>query len=43
MEHSGGKQRVYAAEPCRCLATPIPDDKSKTHLIDVLKISKFGP
>nr|AAD03363.1 En/Spm-like transposon protein [Arabidopsis thaliana] len=26
-----------------CRATPIPDDNSKTQLIDVLKISKFGP
>jgi len=26
-----------------CRATPIPDDNSKTQLIDVLKISKFRP
>jgi len=42
IEHSGGKQRVYAAESRRCLATPLPDDNSKTQLIEVLKISKFG-
>jgi len=27
----------------RCRATPIPDDKWIAQLIDVLKISKFGP
>jgi len=29
--------------PTSCRATPIPDGNSKTQLIDLLKISKFGP
>jgi len=27
----------------RCRATPIPDGNFETQLMDVLKISKFGP
>jgi len=52
MEHSSDQQHKQSGTKMHvgverhhpwCRATPIPDGNFETQLIDVLKISKFGP